>query len=246
MPPKPLPLPVSLGISIAVLAIVGGGALLAAYIVGKIPAARPFQRALISFTCLCGVAIAATILQVVLPPLNEQPFTSWLGVTGLTASAAISTCLLLGAQGRKESAALLLILGATVFTLVISAWPLLPALPPLTDLFAAWAATGTVFVLPYRFIRRCLTRRLAIGRSETFTAKMALSMTAGYAVAFLAFTALAWRGLHPALLPPAFAWAGAGYGAVTLLNIAVLYGYTFYVRGRLQRWLRPEEEGSLL
>jgi hypothetical protein len=243
MPPKPLPQPLSLAICLTVLTLVGGGTLLAAFLAGKTPGARPFQRALISFACLCGLSILAAILQAIFAPHNEQPFTAWLNLACLSLSSAISACLLYFAQGRKESAGLLILLGATVFTLLMSAWPLLPALPPLTNLLAAWATTGTAYVLPYRFARHRLTRRLEPGRPALFTMKKALLMTAFFAtVATLAFTALAWHGLHPALLPRSFAWGGAGFGGITLLDIAVLYGYALYRRGGFQRWLRPEQE----
>jgi len=136
------------------MALIGGGALLAAYLLGRSPAYRPYRRACVSFAGFCGFAGVATFLNLTFPLLNQQPYDTFVNVAWLALSVALSAYLLWGARGMKETAGLLIPLGSTAMVLIGNIWPLLPAPPPFIELAAIWAALGTVYVLPYWFLWR--------------------------------------------------------------------------------------------
>jgi hypothetical protein len=230
--------------TLGTLALTGGGALLAAYLLGKFPAYCSYRRAFLSFAGLCGFAAGATLLNLAFPLLYQPPYTTLLNAAWLTLSEALSAYLLWGARGLKETAGLLVLFGTTGVLLIGNAWPLIPAPPPLIELAAAWAATGTMYVLPSRFLwRRYLSRCLVARRPSTFTLQRALSIMAGYATCTaLLFVALFWQGRHPVSLRSAFVWAGAYYAGITLLGLGSVTLYTQYRRGRFQRWLSREQQ----
>lgn len=235
---------ISLLAPLGTLALIGSGALLAAYLLGKFPAYRSYRRAFLSFAGLCGFAAAATLLNLAFPLLYLPPYNTLLNVAWLTLSVALIAYLLWGARGLKETAGLLVLLGTTGMLLIGNALPLIPAPPPLIEVAAAWAALGTAYVLPFRFLwHRCLRRSFVTRRPSTYTLKRALWIMVGYATcAALLFVALYWHGRYPVSLLSAFAWAGAYYVGITLLSLWSVTFYTLYRRGRFQRWLSMEQQ----
>jgi hypothetical protein len=242
--PSPLPLRVSLIVGVIVIALVAGAALLAAYLLGKFPAYRPYRRACASFAGFSGSAAVATLLQLAFPRLNQQPYEVVLNLGWLALSVALSLYLLWGARGLKASGGLLIILGSTAMILIGNAWPLLPAPPPLIEVAAAFVAIGTGYALPYWFLwRRYLSRYFLTRRASIFTLKLAMLITAGYATCTaLLFAALFWQGRHPVALLSAFAWAGAYYIGITLLSCGSVAIRSLHRRGYFQRWLYLERQ----
>lgn len=240
----PLPPRISLMIGLAAIALVGGAALLAAYLLGTSPAYRHCRRACLSFAGFCGFAGIATLLQAAFPLLYQQPYAIFLNVGWLALSIALSAYLLWGARGPKESGGLLIILGATAIVFLGNAWPLLPARPPLLELAAALSAIGTVYVLPCRVLwRRYLSRYVVTRRPSTFTLKRALLIMAGNATCtVLLFVALYWQGRHPVSLLATTAWAGAYYIGITLLIVGGFAVCALHRHGYFQRWLREQEQ----
>ena len=243
MPPL-LPPRVPLILGITAITLVGGAALLAAYLLGKSPAYRPCRRACVGFAGFCGFAGIATLLQLAFPLLYQQPYETLLNVGWLALSVGLSVYLLWGARGLKESGGILIILGSTAMMLTLNAWPLLPAPPPLIELAAAWAALGTAYILPYWFLwRKYLSRYIVTRRASTLTLKLALLIMAGYATCTaLLFVALFWHGRHPSALLTALAWAGAYYVGITLLSFGSVTVRTLHRRGCFRRWLSLEQQ----
>lgn len=243
MPPRLSPL-ASLITGLSAMALVGGAALLAAYLLGRFPAYRPYRRACLGFAGFCGFACIATILNFIVPLLDQQPYVTLLNEAWLALSVALTAFLLWGTRGRRESAGLLLLLVPTVLLLVMNAWPLLPAPPPLIEMAAAFAAIGTGYALPFWLLwRRFLSWYSVARKASTFTLRRALLITAGYAActAFL-FAALFWQGRHPIALLSAFGWAGAYYLGITLLSCGSVTIRSLYRRGCFQRWLSKEQQ----
>jgi len=246
MPSRLSPL-ASLITPLAAMALVGGVFLLAAYLLGRFPAYRPFRRACLGFAGQSGFACVATILTFMVPLLNQQPYVTVLNEAWLALSAALTAWLLWGAHGRQESAGLLLLLVPTALLLIVTAWPTLPAPPPLIEVAAAWAALGTVYVLPCWFLwRRYLSRSVVTRRPSTFTLKKALLIMAGYATCTaLLCAALFWQGRHPVSLLAATVWAGAYYAGITLLVVGGCTLRALHRRGCFQRWLSKEQQQQL-
>lgn len=242
--PSPLPPRVSEITGLVAIVLVGGVALLAAYLLGKSPAYRPCRRASVSFAGFCGFAGVATLLQLAFPFLYQQPYEIFLNVGWLALSVGLSAYLLWGARGPKESGGLLIILGSTAMILLGNAWPLLPAPPPLIELAAAWAAIGTVYALPCWYLWRKYLRGYFVTRkASTFTLKLTLLIMAGYGTGTtLLFVALFWQGRHPVALLSAAAWAGAYYIGITLLSLGDVAARTLHRRGYFQRWLSQERQ----
>ena len=243
MPPRLSPL-ASLITGLSAMALVGGAALLAAYLLGRFPAYRPYRRACLGFAGFCGFACLATVLNFIVPLFNQQPYVTLLNVAWLALSVALSAYLLWGARGRRESSGLLLLLVPTGLLLVMDAWPLLPPPPPLIEVAAAFVAIGTGYALPFWLLwRRYLSRYFLTRKASTFTLKVALLITVGDAActAFL-FATLFWQGRHPTALLSAFAWAGAYYLGITLLSCGGVIIRSLYRRGYFDRWLSKEQQ----
>lgn len=238
------PQAISLIIGIVTMTLIGCAALVAAHLARKSRRYRPYRSACISFACLSLLAGAGTLLQVALPMFNQEPYASWLDVSFLALSGAITATFLCVARGRHETASLSLILAPTLMLLAGDIWPSLPTPPPLAEMAAAYTALGTVLVMPYWLAWRLLHQRLT-GRLSPFTLKRALGFSGLYGVcAVVLFVAICWRGHHPTNLPSAFGWAGAAHVVVALLLGAAVSIYALYRRGRLQRWLSMGQQSS--